>query len=306
MDVAITGSSGLIGTALRRSLAADGHRVVRVVRKGKSTEGPTVTWDPQAGVIDGTALEGVDAVVHLAGAGIASGRWTDEHRRRVKESRTRGTAVLSEALACLDAKPRVLLSGSAVGYYGDRGDEELTEASEPGSGFLPEVCLAWEAATGMAEQSGIRVAHLRSGVVQSDEGGALAKQLLPYKLGLGGPAGKGDQWLSWISIDDEVGAIRFLLDHDVAGPVNLTAPAPVTNGEFAKTLGRVLHRPAVVPLPRFLTKLPAGVGDLVDSLLFTGARVRPTVLEEAGYRFRHPGLEIALRALLGKGEERAG
>ncbi len=298
MDVAITGSSGLVGTALRRSLEADGHRAIRVVRPGSAATGPTIDWDPQAGTIDRAGLEGVDAVVNLAGEGIASGRWTDEHRRRVKESRTRATAVLSEALAGLDAKPRVLLSGSAIGYYGDRGDEELTERSQAGTDFLSEVAIAWEAATGMAEQAGIRVTHLRTGIVLSTEGGALAKQLLPFRLGLGGPAGRGDQWLSWISVDDEVSAIRFLLDHDVAGPVNLTAPAPVTNAEFAKTLGRVLHRPAVVPIPRVLAKLPAGVGDLIGSLLFTGARVRPAVLQDAGYRFAHPTLEGALRALL--------
>jgi len=298
VDVAITGSSGLIGSALRRSLADDGHRAIRVVRAGSTAAGPTVVWDPGAGTIDRAGLEDVDAIVHLAGEGVASGRFTDEHRRRVKDSRTRGTALLAEALAGLDAKPRVLLSGSAVGYYGDRGDQELTEPSPPGTGFLPEVCTAWEAATGMAEAAGIRVAHLRTGIVLSTEGGALAKQLLPYKLGLGGRAGSGHQWMSWISIDDEVGAIRFLLDHDVSGPVNITAPAPVTNAAFAKALGAALHRPAVVPLPRLLTRLPAGIGDLVESLLFTGARVYPTVLENAGYRFAHESLEAALGALI--------
>ncbi|HYI61128.1 MAG TPA: TIGR01777 family oxidoreductase [Acidimicrobiales bacterium] len=298
MRIAVSGSRGLIGSALVRSLQADGHRVARLVRAGGRVGEGDVRWDIEAGEIDTAALEGVDGVVHLAGEGIAAGRWTDEHKRRVRESRTRGTALLSEALAALDVSPRVLLSGSAVGYYGDRGDEELTEASPAGDGFLPELCTAWEAAAGVARQAGIRVAHLRSGIVLDPEGGALAKQLLPFKLGLGGRAGRGDQWLPWITLADEVRAIRFLLDHDVAGPVNLAAPAPVTNATFARTLGRVLRRPAVIPLPHLLTKLPAGIGPLVDNLLFPSAKVRPAALTEAGFTFEDPELEPALRALL--------
>lgn len=298
MDVAITGSHGLIGTALSRSLRDDGHVVVPVVRGGDGSGGRVVRWDVEAATIDADALEGVDAVVHLAGAGVASGPWTDERRRRIRESRTRGTALLAEALAGLDTKPAVLVSGSAIGYYGDRGDEELTEASPAGDDFLAQVCHDWEAATGMAEAAGIRVARIRSGVVLSTEGGALAAQLRPFKLGLGGPAGDGRQWLSWITLDDEVGAIRFLLDRDVSGPVNLTAPIPVRNAEFTGTLGRVLHRPTVVRIPRLLTRLPGGVGDLVESLLFTSARVAPTVLTEAGYRFGHGDLGSALAAVL--------
>ncbi len=302
MDVAITGSHGLIGTALSRSLRDDGHVVVPVVRGGDDggdgSAGRVVRWDVQGATIDADALEGVDAVVHLAGAGVASGRWTDEQRRRIRESRTRGTALLAEALAGLDTKPAVLVSGSAIGYYGDRGDAELTEASPPGADFLAHVCRDWEAATGMAEAAGIRVAHIRSGVVLSTEGGALAAQLRPFKLGLGGPAGDGRQWLSWITLDDEVGAIRFLIDHEVSGPVNLTAPAPVRNAEFTRTLGKVLHRPTVLRIPRAITRLPAGVGDLVESLLFTSARVAPTVLVGAGYPFAHRDLHTALEAVL--------
>ncbi|WCO68540.1 TIGR01777 family oxidoreductase [Iamia majanohamensis] len=296
MRIAVTGSHGLIGGALVRSLEGDGHRVVRVVR---GTPGPSeVRWDIDAGEIDTAGLEGLDGVVHLAGAGIASSRWTEEHKAAVLHSRSRGTALLSEALASLSEPPPVLVSGSAIGYYGDRGDEVLTEDSPPGEGFLPEVCLAWEAATGLAASAGIRVAHVRTGIVLSPDGGALGKQLLPFKLGLGGPAGAGHQWMPWISLDDEVAAIRFLLDHDVAGPVDLTAPHPVSNRVFAKTLGKVLHRPAVLPIPRAVTHLPLGVGALVENLLFSSARVLPAVLEEAGFSFRHETLEEALRDLL--------
>jgi uncharacterized protein (TIGR01777 family) len=298
MDVAITGSHGLIGTALSRSLREDGHVVVPVVRGGDSSGGRVVHWDVEAATIDADALEGVDAVVHLAGAGVASGRWNEKHRRRIRESRTRGTALLAEALAGLDTKPAVLVSGSAIGYYGARGDEELTEASPPGDDFLAKVCRDWEAATGMAEAAGIRVAQIRSGVVLSTEGGALQAQLRPFKLGLGGPAGDGRQWLSWIALADEVGAIRFLLDHDISGPVNLTTPAPVRNAEFTRTLGQVLHRPTVLRIPRAITRLPAGVGELVESLLFTSAKVAPTVLADAGYGFRHRELGSALQAVL--------
>lgn len=300
MRVAVSGSRGLIGSALVRSLETDGHTVARLVRAGSSPGPGDVRWDIGAADVDTAALEGVDAVVHLAGEGIASGRFTEDHRRAVRESRTKGTALLSEALASLDQRPAVLLSGSAIGYYGDRGDEELTEASGPGEGFLPELCVAWEAATGMAEQAGIRVAHLRTGIVLSTEGGALAKQLLPFKLGLGGPAGRGGQWLPWITLHDHVRALRFLLEADVAGAVDLTAPHPVTSKQFARTLGRVLGRPAVLPIPRFTTKLPLGVGPLVENLLFTSARVLPAVLEEAGFAFDHAELEPGLRAVLSR------
>lgn len=300
MRVAVSGSRGLIGSALVRSLEADGHSVARLVRAGSSPGPGDVRWDIAGGEVDTAALEGVDAVVHLAGEGIASGRFTEDHKREVRESRTRGTALLAEALASLDRRPAVLLSGSAIGYYGDRGDERLTETSGPGEGFLPELCVAWEGATGMAEQAGIRVAHLRTGIVLSTGGGALAKQLLPFKLGLGGPAGRGDQWLPWITLHDHVRAMRFLLEAEVAGPVDLTAPHPVTSKEFARTLGRVLGRPAVLPIPRFTTKLPLGIGPLVENLLFTSARVLPAALEEAGFAFAHAELEPGLRAVLSR------
>jgi uncharacterized protein (TIGR01777 family) len=298
MRIAVTGSSGLIGSALCASLEGDGHDVVRVVRSGSGPD--TVRWDIAAGTIDAAGLEGLDGVVHLAGEGIAAGRFTEEHKRTVLESRSQGTALLSRTLAGLDARPAVLLSGSAIGYYGDRGDEELVETSAPGEGFLPEVCLAWERETAAAEAAGIRVAHLRTGVVLAAEGGALGKQLLPFKLGLGGKAGRGDQWLPWISLEDEVRAIRFLLDGDVQGPVNLTAPHPVRNVEFVRTLGAVLGRPTIIPIPGFVRKLPAGIGPLVDNLLFSSARVLPKALSDAGFTWRHDTLEAALRDILAK------
>jgi len=298
MRIAVTGSSGLIGSALCASLEGDGHDVVRIVRSDGGAG--RVRWDIGAGTVDAAGLEGLDGVVHLAGEGIASGRWSDDHKRKVLESRTEGTSLLSRTLAGLDAPPPVLLSGSAIGYYGDRGDEELTEASAPGEGFLPEVCVAWEAATRPAEEAGIRVAHLRTGVVLAEEGGALGAQLLPFRLGLGGKAGRGDQWLPWISLEDHVRAMRFLLEADVRGPVDLTAPHPVTNAEFVRTLGTVLRRPTVVPIPGVVRKLPAGVGPLVDNLLFASLRVLPRVLEDAGFTWRHETLEPALREILGR------
>lgn len=298
MRIAVTGSSGLIGSALCASLEGDGHEVVRVVRSGS---GPgTVRWDIEAQTIDAAGLEGLDGVVHLAGEGIASGRFTAAHKKAVLESRTHGTALLARTLASLDAKPPVLLSGSAIGFYGDRGDEELTEASPAGDGFLPDVCRAWEDATAPAEAAGIRVAHLRTGVVMSAKGGALKAQLLPFKIGLGGPAGKGTQWLPWIGIDDHLRAMRFLLEADVRGPVDLTAPNPVTQREFAKTLGKVLGRPAFMPIPGFVKALPLGIGPLVDNLLFASQRVLPAVLTDAGFTFEHEQLEGCLRDVLNR------
>jgi uncharacterized protein (TIGR01777 family) len=301
MKVAVTGSSGLIGTALLASLRGDGHEVLPVVRAASTSghAGPVARWDVDRGEIDAAALEGVDAVVHLAGEGIAEKRWSDEQRRRVLESRSKGTALLAGALAGLTTKPSVLLSGSAVGFYGDRGDEVLTEASPPGTGFLAEVGLAWEAATAPAADAGIRVAHLRTGIVLDRRGGALAKMLPLFRFGLGGKMGNGRQWWSWITLADEIGAIRFLLDHDVAGAVNLTAPEPATNAELAKAIGRAMHRPSFVPVPKFGPKLLLG-RELADALLFGSQRVIPEVLAAAGYPFQHPRLDEALAAVLAK------
>ena len=299
MKVAITGSSGLIGSALAGALAGAGHTAVPVVR---STPGPgEIGWHPSEGVIDAAGFEGVDAVVNLAGAGIGDKRWTDERKRVVLESRTASTSLLATTLAELDHGPRVLLSGSAIGYYGDRGDEVLTEQSGPGDDFLSEVCVAWEAAAQPAVDAGIRTAFLRTGIVQSADGGALAKTLLPFKLGIGGRLGPGTQWWSWISIDDEVRAILHLLTSQLSGPVNLTAPNPVRNQDYTKALGRELGRPTVLPIPRFGPKLLLG-GELAETLLYQSQRVLPAALEADGFRFRHPTIEDCLAAVLGDEE----
>jgi uncharacterized protein (TIGR01777 family) len=296
VDVLVTGSHGFIGSALIPRLRADGHRVARLVR-GAPEGGDDVRWDPHAGTVDAAGLEGVDAVVHLAGAGIGDKRWTAERKRLILESRTRGTSLLARTLAGLQRRPSVLVSGSAIGIYGDRGSEVLTEASAPGSGFTAEVCTAWEAATAPAADAGIRVAHVRTGIVLSAHGGALGRMLPPFKLGVGGRMGSGSQYMSWIAIDDEVGAIRHLLTVDVAGPVNLTAPNPVTNAEFTEVLGRALHRPTKLPTPMLALRAVYG-GELVQSLLLEGQRVQPTVLETSGYEFALPDLDGALRAIL--------
>ena len=296
MDIAITGSTGLIGEALRTSLLADGHRVVRVVRR--PPRGPDeIRWEPDAGQLDAAALSGLDAVVHLAGEGIAERRWTDAQKARIESSRTVGTDLLARRVAEADDGPSVLVSGSAIGFYGDRGDDVLTEGSAAGTGFLADVCQRWEAAADPARDAGVRVAHVRTGIVLDAHGGVLAKQLPLFKLGLGGRIGSGRQYMSWIALDDEVAAIRFLLDHDMAGPVNLTAPTPVTNREFAEALGAALHRPTVVPVPGFGPKVLFG-GELVDELLLAGQRVLPERLTDAGFEFSQPELLPALRALL--------
>jgi uncharacterized protein (TIGR01777 family) len=298
VKVAVTGSSGFIGTALVASLRTDGHEVLRVLRSDPPVGEPAVRWDPARGAIDVGALEGVEAVVHLAGTGIGDKRWTDERKALIKQSRTRGTALLAETLAGLSAKPRVLVSASGVHWYGDRGDEVLTEDSDPGDGFLADVCRQWEAAAGLAALAGIRVVTTRSGLVLSADGGVFPKMMTPARFGLGGRLGSGRQWWSWITLTDEVDAMRFLIDHDnVAGPVNLAAPNPVTNAEFASTLGRVLHRPAFVPVPSFGPKLVLG-SEMAGELLFGSVRAQPAALQRAGFRFSHPELEGALRAVL--------
>jgi len=299
MDVLISGASGLIGTALARTLATNGHRVVRL-RRGGVTEGDDIAWDPAAGTIDAPAIEGIDAVVHLAGEGIGEKRWSDEQKRRILDSRTRGTALLVGALASRERKPRVLVSGSAIGYYGDRGDETLTEDAPPGDDYLAGVCTQWEGATAPAAEAGTRTVNVRTGIVLAPNGGALRRMLLPFRLGLGGRIGSGRQYMSWISIDDEVGAIRHAIEHDdVRGPMNSAAPNPVTNAEFVATLGRVLHRPTVLPTPLAPLKLRYGA-ELVTSLLLFSQRVEPAKLQATGYEFRHPSLEAALRAVLNR------
>lgn len=298
MQIAITGASGLVGETLVAFLTTGGHGVRRLVRAGRKPPG-SVAWDPDAGTIDAAGLDGTDAVVHLAGEGIASGRWTDERKRRIRESRVKGTRLVAETLAAMPRKPRVLVSASAVGFYGARGDEGLDESSAPGTGFLADVCGEWERAADPARAAGIRVVHLRFGVVLSRKGGALAKMLTPFKMGLGGRLGSGAQWMSWISLDDAIGAVLHALANDaVAGPVNAVAPNPVTNASFTKTLGGVLGRPTILPMPAFAARL--AFGEMADHLLLTGQKVLPRRLLETGYRFRHPSLEEALRHLMGR------
>jgi len=296
--VVVTGSSGLIGTALTDELRRRGDEVVRLVRR---EPGPgEVPWDPARGEIDAAALEGADAVVHLAGVGIGDSRWTEAHKRAVLDSRVQGTTLVARTMASMADKPRVLVSASAIGYYGDRGDDVLTEESRAGTGFLTDVVRQWEGATAAAEDAGVRVAHIRSGLVLSPAGGALKQMLLPFRLGAGGRIGSGRQWWSWIAIDDEVGAILHVIGADaLRGPVNLTAPNPVTNAEFTKTLGRVLGRPTLLPTPTLALKVLFG-GDAVEEMFLGGQRVVPAMLQASEYEFRHSALEPALRTLLGR------
>ncbi len=295
MRIAITGASGLIGTALSRELTEHGHEVVPVVRR-QPGDGE-IGWSIVEQRMDEGAFDDIDAVVHLAGAGIGDKRWTDAYKEEILESRTVGTALIAQAINEAQNPPSVLLSGSAIGYYGSSDTTTFDETSPVGTGFLADVCEAWESSAAPAQSGGTRLVFLRTGIVLSADGGALKKQLPLFKFGLGGKMGNGTQWQSWISIDDEVAAIRHLLTSEVVGPVNLTAPNPVTNAEFTKTLGSVLGRPTFLPIPKFGPKLLLG-GELADNLLFSGQKVVPTVLERDGYEFRHPDLESALRHLL--------
>jgi uncharacterized protein len=305
VDVAVTGSHGFVGSALVPALIRAGHRVIRLVR-GPPEGAAELGWDPEARTIDAAGLEGIGGVVHLAGAGIGEKRWTDARKRLILESRTKGTTLLARTLAGLSRPPSVLVSASAVGYYGDRGDEPLDEQSAPGNDFVAGLCVQWEAATAPAADAGIRVARTRSGIILGRDGGVLPRMLFPFRLGLGGRMGSGRQYMSWISIDDEVGAILYALTQErVAGPVNLTGPRPVRNAEFTKTLGRVLHRPTVIPTP--LLPLRARYGtELVRHLLVEGQRVFPNQLEQTGYEFAHPTLEEALRAVVDRHRRRIG
>lgn len=298
MKILITGASGLIGRALSAELTSQGHTVVAAVRRTPKSA-VEVQWDPKAGVLDASAFDGVDAVVHLAGAGIGDKRWTNDYKREILESRTLSTRLLATTMASLPNKPRVFLSGSAIGIYGVRGDESLDENATLGDGFLADVCKQWEAAAAPAVEAGIRTVYLRTGIVLSKNGGALKKQLPIFKLGAGGKFGNGKHWQSWISITDEVNAIIHLLTSQLSGPVNLTAPEPVTNAGFAKELGRAVSRPTVLPIPSFGPKLLLG-GELADALLFTGQRVIPSALTRDGFVFTHQTLDAALRALLKK------
>src|SRR5437016_3060510 len=296
MKILVSGSHGLIGSALVSLLAGRGHRIIRLVRRLPAPGPQEADWDPQARTIDGRALEGLDAAIHLAGESVARGRWTAAKKARIRESRVESTRLLARTLAALTRRPRVLICASAVGYYGHRGDEILVEESAPGQGFLAEVCIDWETAAEAARQAGIRVVHLRTGLVLTSTGGALAQLLPMFRLGLGGRFGSGRQWMSWITLDDEVEAIAHALGRaTLQGPVNLVSPHPVTNQGFTEMLARVLKRPAVLAVPGAV--LRAVIGEAAGELLGS-QRAHPARLLAEGYTFRHPELEAGLRHLL--------
>lgn len=300
MKIFVSGATGLVGSELTRILRAAGHDVRRLVRAPAQPSSDDVPWNPQRGELDTRALAGANAVINLSGESIADGRWTSDKKRRIHESRIQSTRTLATTLAQMAEPPQVFLSASAIGYYGNRGDELLTEESPPGSGeFLPEVCRDWEAATQPATDKGIRVVLARFGVILSGKGGALKKMLLPFKLGLGGRIGNGRQFMSWIAIDDVVGALMYCLaSANLRGPVNVVSPHPVTNAEYTATLARVLARPAIFPMPAFAARLI--FGQMADELLLTSQRVEPEKLLLNQYAFGYPALEPALRHVLGK------
>jgi uncharacterized protein len=295
MRVAVTGASGLIGTALVPHLRSVGHEVVRLVRRPAAAP-DEVTWDPKAGTVDLDALAGVDGVIHLAGAGVGDHRWTDDYKREILDSRVDGTHTIVNAMLALDPKPRVLVSASAIGWYGDTGDRIVDETAPAGSGFLADVVRAWEAAASPAASAGIRVVHPRTGLVVAKSGGAWARMFPLFKLGVGGKLGPGSQYWSWISLRDEVCALQFLLEQDhLSGPVNLTGPDPQTNAEITHVMGKVLGRPTILPAPAFALK--AVLGEFSSEVLGS-ARVVPTVLEGAGFGFQDPTIESAIRTAL--------
>jgi uncharacterized protein (TIGR01777 family) len=296
MLVAVTGSTGLIGSALVSSLAADGHEVLRFTRSPSPGQG-AAHWDPASGSIDSEALSKAAAVVHLAGRSIVAPRWTPKVKREILTSRIRGTRLLAETLAGLAGGPRALVTASGIHYYGDRGDEVLTETAPGGEGFLADVCHQWESAADPARDAGIRTVHGRPGLVQTTRSGPLALQLPLFRLGLGGRLGSGRQWWSWVTLDDVVGIYRHALHTaELSGPVNATAPNPVTNAEYSATLARVVARPALLPVPSFAPKLL--LGELAEDLIFSSIRVHPAAAEATGYSFRHADLEPALGDLL--------
>lgn len=300
MRIVIAGASGFLGRHLRRRLAGDGHEIVQLVRRRPADAGQR-EWHPQRGELDPEVLAGADAVINLAGAGVEDRRWTDEYRQVLRDSRVEPTGTIARTLAGLDQpeRPGVLLNASAVGFYGDRGDTAVDEDSPAGQGFFPDLCQLWEAATEPAGAAGVRVATLRTGLILDRDGGLLKPMMLPFSLGIGGPLAGGRQWMPWMSLDDWVAAAVFLLDADVAGPVNLVGPNPVRNAEFTKALGRALHRPAIAPIPRVALKIL--LGDFADEAL-ANQRVLPGVLNRTGFTFAHPDLDSALQAALHRGQ----
>lgn len=295
--IAISGASGLVGSALKVRLLECGVRVIDLVRRPPRDGTREVQWDPARGLVDPSPVPPLDAVVHLAGENIGAGRWTTARKQRLRDSRIPATEGLCRSLAGLNPGPRTFLSASAIGYYGDRGDEVLTESSAPGKGFLADLCIEWEQASQPARDAGMRVAHLRFGVILSRDGGALPRMLLPFKLGLGGRIGSGRQYWSWVVLDDVIGAIVHVLERsDLSGPFNVVSPQPATNAEFTRMLGSVLRRPTIFPLPAFVAR--AVLGEMADEMLLSSARVLPARLQESGYTMQQPMLEGALRSAL--------
>lgn len=296
MRVLVSGSHGLIGSHLVEALARANHEVIRLVRNKPATP-QEVSWDPVAGTIDAQGLEGLDAVVHLAGSNLAARRWTRAIKQEIRDSRVKGTRLLCQTLAALEKPPGTYISASAIGYYGDRGQTLVDEGSAAGSGFLPSVCRAWEEASNVLQETAVRVVFMRIGIVLSPEGGALAKMLPSFKLGIAGHIGDGKQFMSWISLDDVVGVITYALENNsLSGPINVVAPQPVTNHDFSKSLGHVLHRPTILPLPAFA--LRTALGEMADELLLSSTRVKPSKLLAAGYHYQYPELTGALQHLL--------
>lgn len=297
MRIAITGSTGLVGTRLVSNLRAANHEVVPVVRRAPNSD--EIQWDPAGGRLDATDLAGLDGVVHLAGENIAGGRWNAARKKRIVDSRVKGTTLLCEQMAAAEPGPKFLICASAIGFYGDRGETTLDETATAGEGFLAETCLAWEAACQAARDADIRVVNLRIGIVLSPDGGALQKMLTPFKLGGGGRVGNGQQYWSWVALDDLVGAIVHAVESEtLAGPANAVSPNSVDNAQFTKVLGKVLKRPTIFPMPAFAARLL--LGEMADELLLSSIRVTPTALKADGFQFQHPQLENALRHLLGK------
>jgi uncharacterized protein (TIGR01777 family) len=295
MKILVTGASGLLGSALVPALAADGHEVVRLIRRAPQGAGER-QWRPD-GEADPGIFEGADAVVHLAGEGIASGRWSPRRKIAIRDSRMLGTRTVATSIAAAAQPPRVLISASGSHYYGDRGSEVLSETSSPGAGFLAEVCQRWEAEAEPARQAGVRVVRVRTSLVLASQGGALQKMLLPFRLGIGGRIGSGQQWWSWIALDDYVGLLLFALKaSELQGPVNAASPNPVTNAEFTRILGTVLRRPTIFPLPEFAVRL--AMGEMGQELLLSSQRVQPVAAASAGFVFRYPMLQQALEHLL--------
>ncbi len=296
MKILISGASGFIGSALKTALSARGDRILSLTRR-TARNNSEITWDPSSNTLDPSRLAELDGVIHLAGENIAAQRWTAAQKARIRYSRVQGTALLAQTLASVSPPPKVFISASAVGYYGHRHDETLTEESHPGEGFLAEVAIAWENAAKPAKDAGIRTVHPRIGIVLSPKGGALAKMRLPFKWGVGGVIGSGNQYMSWITLDDLVALFLFALDDEsISGAINAVSPTPVTNREFTRTLARVLSRPAIFPLPGFAAKL--ALGEMADALLLASTRAIPSRLEKTHFSFAHPHLEPALRHLL--------